>query len=109
MERRNTSFLYAVGDETSYSKTPPSSHLPFDHSPTVNSPCSTVSPSPTPYSMIFSFVLHSLPPFILMFYRVSFSSSLTDKKENQVFLIYKEIQNGAVAKSFMTNGLLIFD
>ncbi len=32
----------------------------------------------------------------------------TDKKENQIFLIYKEIQNGAVAKSFMTNGLLIY-
>ncbi len=31
----------------------------------------------------------------------------TDKKENQIFLIYKEIQNGAVAKSFITNGLLI--
>ncbi len=29
-------------------------------------------------------------------------------KKNQVFLIYKEIQNGAVAKScYMTNGLLI--
>ncbi len=32
---------------------------------------------------------------------------ITDKKENQIFLIYKEIQNGAVAKSYMTNGLLI--
>jgi hypothetical protein len=31
----------------------------------------------------------------------------TDKKENPIFLIYKEIQNGAVAKSYMTNGLLI--
>ncbi len=31
----------------------------------------------------------------------------TDKK-NQIFLIYKEIQNGAVAKSYMTNGLLIY-
>jgi hypothetical protein len=30
----------------------------------------------------------------------------TDKKENQIFLIYKEIQSGAVAKSYMTNGLL---
>ncbi len=30
------------------------------------------------------------------------------KKENQIFLIYREIQNGAVAKSYiycMTNGL----
>jgi hypothetical protein len=32
----------------------------------------------------------------------------TDKKENQIFLICKEIQNGAVAKSKMTNGLLIY-
>jgi hypothetical protein len=30
------------------------------------------------------------------------------KKENQIFLIYMEIQNGAVAKSYMTNGLLIY-
>ncbi len=33
----------------------------------------------------------------------------TDKKENQIYLTYKEIQNGAVAKSFLTNGLLIYD
>jgi hypothetical protein len=32
----------------------------------------------------------------------------TDKKEKKTFLIYKEIQNGAVAKSYMTNGLLIY-
>jgi hypothetical protein len=31
----------------------------------------------------------------------------TDKKENEIFLIYKEIQNGTIANSFMTNGLLI--
>ncbi len=31
----------------------------------------------------------------------------TDKKENKIFLIYKEIQSGAVAKSYMTNSLLI--
>jgi hypothetical protein len=33
----------------------------------------------------------------------------TDKKENKIFLIYKEIQKGAVAKSPMTNGLLKYD
>jgi hypothetical protein len=32
----------------------------------------------------------------------------TDKKENQIFLMYKEIRNGAVAKSYMTNGLLLY-
>jgi hypothetical protein len=33
---------------------------------------------------------------------------VTDKKENQIFLIYKKIQNGAVAKSYVTNGVLIY-
>ncbi len=28
---------------------------------------------------------------------------LTDKKENQIFLIYQEIQNGAVTTSYMAN------
>ncbi len=32
----------------------------------------------------------------------------SDKKENQIFLIYKEIRNDAVAKIYMTNGLLIY-
>ncbi len=32
----------------------------------------------------------------------------TDKKENQIFLIYREIKNGAVAKSYMTNSLPIY-
>jgi hypothetical protein len=30
-----------------------------------------------------------------------------DKKENEIFLIFKEIQKGAGAKSYITNGLLI--
>ena len=29
------------------------------------------------------------------------------KKEKQIFLIYKEIQSGAVAKSYMRKGILI--
>jgi hypothetical protein len=33
----------------------------------------------------------------------------TDKKEKQIFLIYKEIQNGAVAKSYMRKGFLIYE
>ncbi len=33
----------------------------------------------------------------------------TDKKEYKIFLIFKEIQNGAVAKSFMTKGFLIYE
>jgi hypothetical protein len=36
-----------------------------------------------------------------------FDNKNTDKKEKKIFLIYKEIQSGAVAKSYMTNGLLI--
>jgi hypothetical protein len=34
---------------------------------------------------------------------------LTDKKENKIFLIYKEIQIGAVAKSYMRRGFLIYE
>jgi hypothetical protein len=33
----------------------------------------------------------------------------TDKKEDQIFLIYKEIQSGAVAKSYMRKGFLIYE
>jgi hypothetical protein len=33
----------------------------------------------------------------------------TDKKENQIFLKYKEIQSGAVAKSYMRKGFLIYE
>jgi hypothetical protein len=33
----------------------------------------------------------------------------TEKKENQIFLIYKEIQNGAVAKSYMRKGFPIYE
>jgi hypothetical protein len=33
----------------------------------------------------------------------------TDKKENQIFLIYKKIQSGAVAKSYMRKGFLIYE
>ncbi len=32
----------------------------------------------------------------------------TDKKGNQIFLIYKEIQTGSGVKSYMTNGFLIY-
>ncbi len=33
----------------------------------------------------------------------------TDKKENNIFLIYREIQSGAVAKSYMRKGFLIYE
>jgi hypothetical protein len=36
------------------------------------------------------------------------NNGYTDKKENRIFLLYKEILNGAVAKSYMTYGLLIY-
>ncbi len=35
--------------------------------------------------------------------------SYTVKKENKIFLIYKEIQSGAVAKSYMRKGFLIYE
>jgi hypothetical protein len=33
----------------------------------------------------------------------------TEKKVNKIFHIYKEIQSGAVAKSYMRKGLLIYE
>ncbi len=33
----------------------------------------------------------------------------TDKKENKICLIYQEIQKGAVAKSYMSKGVLIYE
>ncbi len=33
----------------------------------------------------------------------------TDKKENNIFLIYREIQSGAVAKSYMRKSFLIYE
>ncbi len=33
----------------------------------------------------------------------------TDKKENEIFLIYKEINMGSVAKSYMRKGFLIYE
>jgi hypothetical protein len=35
--------------------------------------------------------------------------SLTDEKENEIFLIYKEIQMGSGTKSYMRKGLLIYE
>jgi hypothetical protein len=54
-------------------------------------------------------VLKFLQKNQLCVYELNKASKLyTDKKENQIFLIYEEIQNGAVAKSYMTNCLLIY-
>jgi hypothetical protein len=36
-------------------------------------------------------------------------SGYTGKKENKIFLIYKEIQMGSGAKSYMRKGFLIFE
>jgi hypothetical protein len=38
-----------------------------------------------------------------------FTSSHTHKKENKIFLIYKKIQMGAVAKSYMRKVFLIYE
>jgi hypothetical protein len=34
---------------------------------------------------------------------------ITDKKENQIFLIYREIQSGAVSKSYIRKSFLIYE
>jgi hypothetical protein len=39
----------------------------------------------------------------------AWKDSHTDKKEKKIFLIYKEIQSGAVATSHMRKGFLIYE
>jgi hypothetical protein len=51
--------------------------------------------------------LHAIPPFPLSLFEFLLSE-YTDKKAIQIILIYREIQSGAVAKPYMTNGLLIY-
>jgi hypothetical protein len=48
---------------------------------------------------------------VIMFRDTSFmdTSSCTDKKEKKNVFIYREIQSGAVAKSYMRKGFLIFE
>ncbi len=57
----------------------------------------------------FKFPIKELEVYFLCTYTVYISSryARTDKKDNEIFLIYKEIQTGAVAKSNMTKYLLI--
>jgi hypothetical protein len=50
----------------------------------------------------------SIPPFEYGFKR-TIRLDNTDKKENQIFLICKEIQKGAVARSYMRKGFLIYE
>ncbi len=40
--------------------------------------------------------------------QLPFVALYTDKKENLIFLIYREIQSGAVAKLYLTNGRLMY-
>jgi hypothetical protein len=39
----------------------------------------------------------------------SWSALHTEKEENKIFLIYKEIQMGSGAKSYMRKGFLIYE
>jgi hypothetical protein len=41
--------------------------------------------------------------------RTPFISYYTNKKEKIIFLIYKEVQKGAVAKSYMRKAFLIYE
>jgi hypothetical protein len=40
---------------------------------------------------------------------VTCGSIYTDKKENEIFLIYREIQSGPGAKSYLRNGFPIYE
>ncbi len=50
-----------------------------------------------------------MPPSVGWPVSVAPSLGYTDKKENKIFLIFKEIQKGAVAKSYKRKGFLIYE
>jgi hypothetical protein len=58
---------------------------------------------------VFAEMSESCPAVLPEFAPSLLSPVYTDKKESKNFLIYKEIRNGAVAKSNIANGLLIYD
>jgi hypothetical protein len=61
------------------------------------------------FGLLCTAVLIAWEPATPLFPRIwAYIRGCTDKKENQIFLLYKEIQNRAVAKSYMTNGLPIY-
>jgi hypothetical protein len=41
--------------------------------------------------------------------KLGFISAYADKKESKIFLIYKEIQMGSGAKSYMRKGFVIYE
>jgi hypothetical protein len=60
--------------------------------------------------------MHGPPPFFSIYHyeqscgvRSSEEGRYTDKKENKIFLIYKEIQMGSGAKSYMRNDFLKYE
>jgi hypothetical protein len=54
-------------------------------------------------------IVRKTPDIALYSIYVSTLWACTDIKENQIFLIYREIQSGAVAKSYMRRGFLIYE
>jgi hypothetical protein len=53
--------------------------------------------------------VQNLSNFICRCQKLKVLVHCTDEKENQIFLIYREIQSGAVAKSYIRKGFLIYE
>jgi hypothetical protein len=73
----------------------------------------TPTPPPLPHLGSYTRALlvsqHRRHLFVTLCFIGLYASACTDKKENKIFLISKEIQKGSGAKSYMTNGLSIYD
>jgi hypothetical protein len=80
---------------------------PFWQEPTFPyAACIGSNQAPTTFATVFESLHEWLFHFTAKPHNLTAAS--TDTKENHIFLIYKEIQSGAFAKSNMTNGLLIY-
>ncbi len=63
----------------------------------------------TDYAQINSVQMQMQRYSIMKRRNLKWANSHTDKKEIQIFLIYKEIQSGAVAKSYVRKGFLLYE
>jgi hypothetical protein len=65
--------------------------------------------------LLLSYFMSSCPaeetivPLPIIQSKASFPVHYNNKKSNQIYFMYKEIQNGAVAKSYMRKGSLIYE
>jgi hypothetical protein len=74
----------------------------------VAAPCSVFRGPTKPSSLVYAFS-PTKPACYVWRLDSGLCTLYTDKKEKKIFLLYKEIQKGSVAKSYMKKGFLTYE